>query len=334
MCAARRARAHTGGYRGFVHAHLVRGLCGVCARPLLRTGLSPVLGAARVGISETVLYCAFMLELNPISLLGATTSLARLHQILASMPNPHEVLVSASVATISPSVVAFRDEADKLGARLASVVAVRLIVHLNQDPCRLTVAEASHAMNDMESRFADYIAEVKLFSLNLHEATLLAPADELVQQDHFSTNFPKTAFEVEEAAKCIVYGRSTASVFHAMRMLEVGIRALSLGLEIDDPVSGMNKNWYSILEKIKTSIESRWPSKARTCGSIGEQYMELYAHLDAVRVPWRNATMHVDRTYQPHEALHILRCATFFMKSLSEIIDENGDPIGGLAVQQ
>jgi Protein of unknown function (DUF2971) len=31
MCAARRARTHTGGYRGFVHAHLVRGLCRVCA---------------------------------------------------------------------------------------------------------------------------------------------------------------------------------------------------------------------------------------------------------------------------------------------------------------
>lgn len=61
-------------------------------------------------------------------------------------------------------------------------------------------------------------------------------------------------------------------------------------------------------------------------GSEGAEFEALYANLDAVRNPWRNATMHVETIYAPHEALHILRCSAFFMSKLNTLCDENGEP--------
>src|SRR5262249_36883249 len=39
--------------------------------------------------------------------------------------------------------------------------------------------------------------------------------------------FPSSIRDIEEAAKCLVVGRSTASVFHLMRVMEIGLRSLA-----------------------------------------------------------------------------------------------------------
>jgi hypothetical protein len=49
--------------------------------------------------------------------------------------------------------------------------------------------------------------------------------------------------------------------------------------------------------------------------------------LDAVKNPWRNATMHVEKKYTPEEALHIHSSVRGFMMRLADRMDENGIPI-------
>src|SRR5262245_12085022 len=51
------------------------------------------------------------------------------------------------------------------------------------------------------------------------------------------------AFELDEAAKCFALGRPTACVFHLMRIMEIGIRALANSLQIPDPAKPAEKNW-------------------------------------------------------------------------------------------
>ena len=52
---------------------------------------------------------------------------------------------------------------------------------------------------------------------------------ELYEQDEplfgavVQSKFPAASFEIDEAGKCIALGRYTASVFHLMRVLEIGI---------------------------------------------------------------------------------------------------------------
>ena len=268
-----------------------------------------------------------MLDVNAIAFLGAATNLARLHEIFKGLTSAYQaILIPESVEAISRHVSAFKYEAEKLGARLACVRADRLISEVQFDPCQITVAQAVLGLNEIESRFADYLIEIQMFALNPQETTLLESADDLIEQKGFSAAFPTAAFEVEEAAKCIAFGRHTASVFHAMRMLEVGIRALAKRIGISDPTKPAEKNWSFILKSINEKIEESWPKKTRIAGSEGSAFEELYAHLDAVRNPWRNATMHVETIYAPHEALHIIRCSAFFLKRLFELTDENGIP--------
>ncbi|NBB25945.1 hypothetical protein GVM20_12485 [Porphyrobacter sp. SLTP] len=268
-----------------------------------------------------------MIELNAPSFLGAATSLARIHQIFSGLSAANdEKLIPESISLILPAVRLFEGETQAIGARLASVSAHRFMASLEQSPCDVTVGKATIALHDIESRFADYLSEIKLFTLSSQESPFMSPADDLLQNSGFSILFPSASFEVEEAAKCIAFGRYTASVFHAMRMLEIGIRALSKRLGIPDPTKPSEKNWGKILTAIKAQIDQLWPTNSRLPGSEGVAFEGLYAHLDAVRNPWRNSTMHVETIYAPHEALHIIRCAAFFMTALSKLTDEDGTP--------
>lgn len=267
-----------------------------------------------------------MLELNASGFLGAATALARLHQIFSQLSSAYqEPLIAESVAIILTAAQNFRGEAEAIGARLAVVSADRFIARLEENPCPLNVGQAVHAMNDMESRFADHFSEIKLFTLTQQESIFLLPADDLVDKPGFSLSFPSTSFEVEEAAKCMALGRFTAAVFHAMRMLELGIRALAKRLGIPDPTKPAEKNWGSILGSIQKKIDETWPPKDRMPESEGAAFAALYATLDAVRNPWRNSTMHVETIYAPHEAIHIVRCVAFFMTKLSSLCDESGN---------
>ena len=53
----------------------------------------------------------------------------------------------------------------------------------------------------------------------------------------------------------------------------------------------------------------------------------LYVSLDAVKNPWRNATMHVENKYTDEEAEHIFFAVKGFMKRLTSRMDENGLPL-------
>lgn len=267
------------------------------------------------------------MEIDASSFLQAATQLARLHQIFGGLTEAYsEPLVDTSVGMILPAVRKFRSEAENVGARLSVVSADRMISTLERKPCPMSVGQAVLALNDIESRFADFLSEVRMFALSSAEAIYLQSADELIELPIFSANFPQSSFEIEEASKCVALGRYTAAVFHAMRMLEIGIRALSKRLSIPDPTKPAEKNWAKILNAIREKIDELWPASGRMPNSEGSAFEQLHANLDAVRNPWRNATMHVETIYAPHEALHIIRCAAFFMRRLSELSDEQGNP--------
>lgn len=264
-----------------------------------------------------------MFELNANNFLRAATNLARMHQVTAALDGVN-TLSEQDASVVEEYVTLFRTEVDNLGATLAVMAADRLIAQLQTSPCPLTVAQAGIALSELESRFGDFLTQTKMFTLNPEESRFLGAADDLVGYVGFSAAFPRTSFEVEEAAKCLALGRYTASVFHGMRMLELGIRALAKRLSIPDPTKPAEKNWAFILRAVKEKIDEQYPKPMP--GSEGALFDELYANLESVRNPWRNATMHVETIYAPHEAIHILRCSAFFMTKLAGLSDEDGTP--------
>src|SRR5439155_6631659 len=67
--------------------------------------------------------------------------------------------------------------------------------------------------------------------------------------EQVTTAFPSVAFDVEEAGNCYAFARPTACVFHLMRVMETGLKAL--GRSLNDPRFDpkTNPTWETILRR-------------------------------------------------------------------------------------
>lgn len=142
----------------------------------------------------------------------------------------------------------------------------------------------------------------------------------------FEIAFPSAVFEVDEAGKCHALGRSTACVFHLMRAMEIAVRSVAKCLGIPDPTTGNDKNWGAMLSKIKAEITAR-QNPPRWSGNDKDIFSSIYVSLDAVRVAWRNTTMHIENKYTEDEAEHIFVAVRGLLKSMAMRMDETGQPL-------
>lgn len=267
-----------------------------------------------------------MFEIHAPSFLGAATEIARMRQILKGVEASTErdqILVDNTISVVKPTVEVLYQEANKVGAKLACVSAERLYGRLLEEPCAVTLGALADALKDIESRFADHLGFIKVFVIPEERAILFQGADQLLSPQS-ATSFPSVWFDCEEAAKCLCLGRPTACVFHTMRMLEIAIASFAKRLKIPDPVKATDRNWGNMLNTINEAINKQFPKSKRLPGTEGAKLEAIYVTLDAIKNPWRNATMHVESVYTVEEAGHILTCTAHVMDKMSAIFDENG----------
>jgi len=205
-------------------------------------------------------------------------------------------------------------------ALLASKAANRMAEKLRTTTTPVSIDDIRRAIEDIESRMHDECEEIAVLVLSKDQKKLFHSTADEIANWNISTAYPDAAREFEEASKCFALGRATASVFHAMRMLEIGLKAFSIHLGIDSPSKPADKNWGRILGTIKSKIDETHPKNKRMPGSLGADYEAIYTSLDAVKNPWRNATMHVDAFYQDTEASHILNNVVEFLKLLNKTL--------------
>ena len=191
----------------------------------------------------------------------------------------------------------------------------------------ITFEALADAYKDINRTLKRELTLVTLLSLDTKEQAWFEPREPLFGPDFANKFRTKGAFELDEATKCIALGRPTATVFHLMRVLEVGIHALAACLDIPDPIRPAERNWGIILRKImREGIEKKWPdAKDRMC--VDALLMEsLHASSDSIKNPWRNETMHVEGKYTDDEAEHIFVSVRGFMTKLASRMDEDGNP--------
>jgi hypothetical protein len=115
---------------------------------------------------------------------------------------------------------------------------------------------------EIEGRLRDELLSVSFWLLeSKFKEFLVTPADMTDLPLPFGTEigklYPSAAYEIDETAKCLAFERSTAAVFHLMRVLEIGIKAVSKCLAISDPAKEAERNWGVMLRKIKDEIDRR-----------------------------------------------------------------------------
>lgn len=152
----------------------------------------------------------------------------------------------------------------------------------------------------------------------------------LVSREHFrlfernvfgtlmAEKFPSTILDIEEAGKCLAFGRSTACVFHLMRVVEVGLNRLAASLGVDFE---RNPNWDSILKKVNRVIEQKVAADPQW--KEHHFFSEASAYLFNVKNAWRNPTMHVAAVYDPERAQDIFNAVKSLMRHLATKLSES-----------
>jgi hypothetical protein len=183
------------------------------------------------------------------------------------------------------------------------------------------------AGRELKNIFGVELESKHFFTLTPAEAALANPQEPLWGLE-FANTFSGALYDLNEGAKCMAFGSSTAAVFHLMRVLESGLRATSKCLGIPDPTGG-DRNWNNMLEGIKDEREARTKKtggKSWAKPNDKEFFAEIYALLDAVRIAWRNKTAHIEAKYTEEETHRIYGAVKGFMSRISSRLDENGDP--------
>jgi len=131
--------------------------------------------------------------------------------------------------------------------------------------------------------------------------------------------FPRSIVDVEEAAKCLGSGRATACVFHLMRVMEDGLKTIAAVLDIPYAPS-----WESYIKQIEAKLDQPWKQKSRAWRKQEPFFRDVLAHLHAVKVAWRNPTMHIVNQYTLEQAEDVFNAVRGFMRHLSSKLDTGG----------
>lgn len=141
-----------------------------------------------------------------------------------------------------------------------------------------------------------------------------------VQWASVTKAFPSATPDIFAAVDCWALGHGTSCVFHSMRILEHGLRALAtnLGKEFD------TQNWQNIIDQIESEIKSqsktlpRGIEKNERLKFLSEAAKEFTYFKDG----WRNYVSHNRATYDEHQARSVMEHTKSFMVNLSSMLKE------------
>jgi hypothetical protein len=126
--------------------------------------------------------------------------------------------------------------------------------------------------------------------------------------------------DVIAAVDCYALGHYTASVFHAMRVLEHGLKemAASVNLSFDTQV------WHDIISQVENRVREigdKWPK-----GTLKTDWMGFYSGVAKdffhFKDGWRNHVSHNRATYDEATAHNVLEHVRTFMNYLSTRLSE------------
>jgi hypothetical protein len=132
--------------------------------------------------------------------------------------------------------------------------------------------------------------------------------------------FPSTEYDIKHAGRCLAFEEWTASIFHCMKVVEIGLNTLAkeLGVNSDRP------NWGSILDDIENKIlEINKLPKTNPLKKREQFYSEAASQFRLFKNAWRNHVMHVRSIYDSTDADKVFRSVQDFMSHLSLNLHED-----------
>lgn len=165
--------------------------------------------------------------------------------------------------------------------------------------------EISRLLMDLHARIIDELGAVLFLHVPNPKAVIYE--NPLNGWKPVVARLPSAQLDIEEAGKCFALSRYTATVFHLMRVMEIGLDALMLKLSLPAHLP----SWDAKLKKIEDELDRL--SSDRTSAEV-DFYRQALANYRAVQTAWRNPTMHVEKIYTEEMAAEIVAAVKGFMR--------------------
>lgn len=132
--------------------------------------------------------------------------------------------------------------------------------------------------------------------------------------------FPSADDDILSAVDCWAMDHNTAAVFHMMRVLEHGLRAMAA--DVGRPFDV--QNWQNVIDQIESEVraeaKTRPASQAKSdrVRFLSEAAKEFLYFKDG----WRNHVAHNRTAYDEHQARSVMEHVRQFMTVLSSRLSE------------
>jgi len=137
------------------------------------------------------------------------------------------------------------------------------------------------------------------------------------------TAFPSTRYDIEEASKSLALQRNTAVVFHLMRVMGAGVKAMGKSLSEPTLDASHNLTWDNVLRRCTKESEKEFKDMSPAWQSDKQFFAAATAKLYAVKDAWRNPNAHeIGDKYTSEETLDIYRTIRSFMRQLATKLKE------------
>ena len=179
------------------------------------------------------------------------------------------------------------------------------------------------------------IGQKHFLRLSESEKALFQPNSPIFGDD-VQEKFLFTAYEIDEAAKCLALGRATAVVFHLMRAVESTLIALRCCLGLPPITDPRERSWGLFLKSLRAEVDRRNNKKEKEkekdspgWSNLEDQHLftGLIGTVAAIKLAWRDPTMHVESKYDLDEAHQIFAAIRTLMQKVASRMDENGMPM-------
>lgn len=209
-----------------------------------------------------------------------------------------------------------KESAGEIEARYTLMAIERVLTSLAKGEC--TYKDLLSRLRVINGRIHDELSTTSVFVVGSDLAKYL---DDSVAPfgDDVAVKFPSAAYDIVEATKCFGLRRSTASVTHLMRALEVGLAVVGAQFGVNTDY----KNWQNVIDEIESKVRAI-NSTSHGAGWKGDQefFAGAASHFRMLKDGWRNHAMHVRAKYTEEEAEDIYRSTRAFMRHLSSRLSE------------
>lgn len=210
----------------------------------------------------------------------------------------------------------FEYELCRIGLKQSAKIGVRIITNLSKRT--VTYGLMKTYGDELHDRLRDEIDDRVFIEIDANKQSLLDGKNLFGVE--VTSSFPTTEVDIEEAGKCLALERWTSSVFHLMRVMEVGLHTLGSILKL--PATN-NRNWESILKKCDDESKKPFDQKSSEWKTNEAFFSEATAMLHSVKNAWRNPTMHVEKVYTEEQAQDIWNAVKSFMMYFAIQLKEN-----------